>query len=235
VTLWSLLSETARLLWLRACCAVAEGADVPLSHTTSDSSPRCPPDVCVAAVLGDALHRVTVLGGRDGMPRSLGSVYGGSVTLCLGGSLRVVVSRVVDTPGVQSESNGVAVSRDGSTLLVSDSDGLTDAVYEFSTADGSRRRVIGGEGTGPLQFKAPAQVFIAADGFVFVADCYNHRVQVLTPTLDLHSTMGAGQLRYPAGVCANADIVAVSGNAADCITVFDRRDGFFLREEKMME
>jgi hypothetical protein len=93
---WPLASATARLLWLRSLCA-AEGADVPLSHaaSSSSSSSRCPPDVCVTAVLGDALHRIAVLGGREGVPRSLGSVYGGSVTRFLGGSLRGVASRVL--------------------------------------------------------------------------------------------------------------------------------------------
>jgi hypothetical protein len=61
-----LVAETPRLLWLQACCAVAEGANVPLSGTVSFSLPHhaCAPGVCVAAVLGDALHRVSVLGGR---------------------------------------------------------------------------------------------------------------------------------------------------------------------------
>jgi hypothetical protein len=69
-----LATATARLLWLQSCCAVAEGAAVPLSDAIHDASPRCPPDVCVAVVLGDALRHVSVLGGREGMPRSLGSV-----------------------------------------------------------------------------------------------------------------------------------------------------------------
>jgi hypothetical protein len=71
---WPLCSSTARLLFLKAVCAVAEGADVPLSHAVPDASSRCPPDVCVAAVLGDALRRVAVLGGREGLSRSLGSL-----------------------------------------------------------------------------------------------------------------------------------------------------------------
>jgi hypothetical protein len=76
--------------------------------------------VCVVAVLGDAERRVAVLGGREGMPRSLGSVYGGAVTRFLGGALRGAVSRVIDTPGVKSSCNGIAVSVDGCTLVVSD-------------------------------------------------------------------------------------------------------------------
>jgi sugar lactone lactonase YvrE len=185
--------------------------------------------LCVVAVLGDALHRVAVLGGREGMPRSLGSVYGGSITRFLGGSLRGVESRVIDMPGVMSFSNGVAVSNDGSTLLVSDCDGGSHAIHEFSIADGSLRRVIGRMGSGPLTFFQPRQVYIAADDFVFVAEVGNNCVQVLTPSLDFHGFVGKGDIIYPAGVCANADVVVVSEAVAHRISVFDRHDGTLLR------
>jgi DNA-binding beta-propeller fold protein YncE len=227
---WPLSSQGVRLSWLRACCAVAEGADVAVSHTapTKPSSSRCPSDLCVSAVLGDALHRVAVLGGREGMPRSLGSVYGGCITRFLGGSLRGVVSRVIDTPCLVS-FNGVAVSRDGCTLLVSACGGGSHAIHEFRVADGSRRRVIGSKGDGPLQFKDPRQVYIAPDDFVFVADSLNHRVQVLTPSLDFHAFIGEGELHWPTGVCANADVVAVAEASDHRISVFDRHDGALLR------
>jgi hypothetical protein len=144
-TSWPLTSEGVRLLWLRVVCAVAEGADVPLSRAVPDASSRCAPDVCVAAVLNDEERRVAVLGGREGMSRSLGSVHGGCVTRFLGGSLRGVVSRAIDTPGVKSWG-GVAVSRDGCTLLVSDYGGGSDAIHQYDVGDGSRRRVVGGRG-----------------------------------------------------------------------------------------
>jgi DNA-binding beta-propeller fold protein YncE len=227
---WPLASATARLLWLQSLCAVAEGADVPLSHAARrpSSSSRCPPDVCVAAVLGDALHRVAVLGGREGMPRSLGSVYGGSVTRFLGGSLRGVASRVIDTP---RGLGAVAVSGDGSTVLVVESDISGDlyAIHELSTVDGSLRRVVGGCGDGPLQFDAPVQLWVAPDGFVFVAEFGNHRVQVLTPALDFHAFIGQDQLQYPAGVCANADVVVASEYHTHRIAVFNRCDSALLR------
>ncbi len=219
-TVWPLLSEGVRLLWLRAVCAVAEGAAVPLSHAPSDGA--SPSAACVAAVLGDALHRVSVLGGREGMSRSLGSVFGGAVTRFLGGSLRGVESRVISTPGVWSDFNGVAVGVDGSTLLVSDCSG-SHAIHEF-VADSSRRRVVGGAGDGPLQFNCPCQVWVASDGFVFVVDMSNHRVQVLTPTLDFHAFVGVGQLNRPTGVCVNADVIIVSEYSGNRLTVFNRRD-----------
>jgi DNA-binding beta-propeller fold protein YncE len=193
------------------------------------ASSACSPGVCVGAVLGDAQRRVAVLGGREGMPRSLGSVYGGSVTRFLGGGCRGVVSRVIAIPGVRSLNTGVAVSRDGSTLVVS---AFNDhAIHVFRVDDGSRLRVIGGGyGKGPLQFIYPFKVWVASDDFVFVAELGNYRVQVLTPTLDFHGFVGVGQLLAPAGVCADDAIIVVSESSpADRISVFKRRSGALLR------
>ncbi len=203
---------------------------MPVPHAAVDAvvSPRCPPDVCVAAVLGDTLHRVAVLGGREGVPRSLGSVYGGSVTRFLGG-MRGVVSRVIATPGIAPECNGVAVSRDGSTLLVTDWRGGSHALHVFSVVDGSLCRVVGCRGRGPLEFSGPFQVYVAPDDFVFVAEHGNKRVQVLTPTLDFHAFIGVRRLACPAGVCANADVVVVSEHDKHRIFVFNRADGAVLR------
>jgi DNA-binding beta-propeller fold protein YncE len=184
----------------------------------------------VSAVLGDALGRVAVLGGRDGMARSLGSVLGGSVTRFLGGGLQGVVSRVIATSGVKSVSNGVAMSHDGSTLLVSDWCGGSNAIHEFRVSDGARLRAVGGKGKKPLQFKGPCQVWVASDDYVFVADYSNNRVQVLTPRLDFSAYVGVGELDCPTGVCADDDVIVVSQvGAVHCISVFSRDDGALLR------
>jgi DNA-binding beta-propeller fold protein YncE len=127
------------------------------------------------------------------------------------------------------ECGGVAVSRDGSTLLVSDcSEVGSHAIHEIVVADGSHRSVIG-RGTGPLQLDDPGNLCIAPDGFVFVADYGNDRVQVLTPALDFHCTIGEGLLSSPLGVVANADVVVVSEHWGHRIAVFSRGDGAFLR------
>jgi DNA-binding beta-propeller fold protein YncE len=198
---------------------------------SEDSASRCSPGVCVAAVLGDEEHRVAVLGGREGMPRSLGSVYGGSVTRFLGGSLRGVVSGVIDTH-VVSYSSGVAVSVDGCTLLLTDSDAYDggDGLHDFSVADGTLRRVVCElpRCSAPSRLRAPRQVCIAPDGFVFVADG-NDRIVVLTPALDFHSVIGAGRLARPFGVCANADVVVVVDGTSERVMVFRRGDGALLR------
>jgi sugar lactone lactonase YvrE len=133
----------------------------------------------------------------------------------------------------------VAVSRDGSTLLVTDS--RAHCIHEFKTADGSQLRVVGKEGAGKLQFNKPQQVCIATDDddAVLVAEEHNHRVQVLTPGLKFRGFVGVGLLKNPAGVCANADVVVVSEREggvgrsgeghAHRISVFSRGDGALLR------
>jgi tripartite motif-containing protein 71 len=137
-------------------------------------------------------------------------------------------SRVIETLRVVSVSNGVAVTRDGSALLLTDFGFGSHAVHEIRLADGWRRAV-GYKGDGPLQFNGPRQLWIAPDDeFVFVADCDNHRVQVLTPRLDFHGFVGVGALDHPAGVCANADVVVVS-DQSNRVSVFSRRDGTLLR------
>jgi DNA-binding beta-propeller fold protein YncE len=194
------------------------------------SSSRLSAGVCVGAVLGDAERRVAVLGGREGMPRSLGSVYGGSVTRFLGGGCRGVASRIIATPaGLTSWNNGVAVSRDGSTLLVSDNDGGSDAIHAFRVDDGSRLRVIGSRGDGPLQFRDPCHVWVASDDFVFVAEYGNERVQVLTPRLSFHGFVGVGELSGPCGVCADDAVIIVSEEDVHRISMFKRSDGALLR------
>jgi DNA-binding beta-propeller fold protein YncE len=127
----------------------------------------------------------------------------------------------------KSWCNGVAVTRDGCTLLVSDDRSFTHAnsIRAFSIANGASGRVVGCHGTQPLQFVCPQQVWVASDGVVFVADFGNRRVQLLSPDLSFLGVIGAGQLDGPLGVCANADIVVVSELESHRLSVFNRGDG----------
>jgi sugar lactone lactonase YvrE len=126
---------------------------------------------------------------------------------------------------VVSVSNGVAVSRDGSTLLVSDCDGGSHAIHEFRVSDGSRLRVVPGQ----LQFRGPRQMCVAPNDRVFVAEYGNNRVQALTPKLDFDAFVGAdvdSGLRAPSGVCADEHVVVLSeGHPAHRVSVFNRSDG----------
>jgi hypothetical protein len=248
----------ARLWWLQACCAVADGAVVSLPRravavpSSPDESSRCPPAVCVAAVLGDSRHRMSILGGREGMPRSLGSVYGCAVTLFLHHPLKRH-SGTVSTSGrsyrpatinmavgasmrLLAQADGDRWTRRYLTVLASGRDARAahdyqeHAIHELY-AVGSRppAQVTGKLGDEPLEFNDPRQVWVTSDAFTFVAEYSNNRVQVLTPRRDFHAFVGAGLLDGPDGVCANADVVVVSEMKASRITVFGRGDGALRR------
>ena len=222
------LAEPAWFAVLRALCAVGEGADVRIPVSSIPPAMRTSGAACVAAVLGDACRRLSILGGRDGMPRSLGSVYGSLVTRFVGG-LRGKVSRVIKTPGIKSWSNCVAVSRDGCTLLVSDDWGGSNSIHTYCALSGAFQRTIGCWGHGALQFWKPHQVWVASDDHVFVADQGNNRIQVLTPRVfEFHGFVGVGQLEGPSGVCADEHVVCVS-ELVNRVSVFGRGDGTLLR------
>jgi DNA-binding beta-propeller fold protein YncE len=156
-------------------------------------------------------------------------MYSGNVARFLGGVLRnccLPPSHTIATPASKTASDGndFAVSVDGHTLVVSDGHaGGTDSLYVLAVADGSVLRVVGGRGSHPLQFNNPRQVWVACDGFVFIADCGNRRVQVLAPDLTFHSVIGADDLCSPSGVCANADVVVVTEVLAHRVSVYHRR------------
>jgi hypothetical protein len=206
-----------RLAFLRAACAVAEGAAT--AETARGGA--------AAAALADSQRRVCVMGGRRDMPRSAGSVYLGAIVRFLGG-FRGVQSRVIDE--AREAAFGMAVTRDGSTLLrTSGNCGASHGIVVVCIASGSRLGFVGSYGSEQLQFKGPRQLWISDDDHVFVAEFGNHRIQVLTPQFEFHSFVGVGSLDHPSGVCGNADIVAVSELHEHRVSVFHRVDGALLR------
>jgi hypothetical protein len=60
-----------RQAFLRATCCIAEGAVV----VATDKEKH----FCVAAALRDPQSRLCIMSGRETMPRSLGSVFAGSI------------------------------------------------------------------------------------------------------------------------------------------------------------
>jgi DNA-binding beta-propeller fold protein YncE len=186
--------DSAVMAFLKALCAVAEGAEV-TSTGTGTAHAAVP-----AAALGDPLRRLCVMGGRVGMARSLGSVNAGSAVRFLGG-FRGKESRCLRTACI-TWCNNVAVTHDGNTLLVSDCH--QHVLHLFDVITGKRFQTIGAFGAAPLQFSQPHQLCIASDGDVFVAEQDNARIQVLTCRLDFRTFIGASQLNCPQRVCLGA-------------------------------
>jgi hypothetical protein len=167
----------------------------------------------------------SVLGGRDGAPRSLRSIFAASVVRFLGGVSLALTSRCSIALAGFAVSGGVALLLDGATLLFADF--TAHVLCVIRATDGAQLRAIGEAGHGPLQFLHVRQLYVARDGAVFVADSGNHRIQILTPALDFDQYLGEGHLYHPTSVCADAEAVVV----ADCtrIHVFHRASGRLLR------
>ena len=88
---------------------------------------------------------------------------------------------------------------------------------------------------GPLQFNKPIDIAInTRNNKLYVADCLNHRIQVLNSDLTFSTTFGEegedkGQFTFPSGItCDNAGNVYVTEFGNDRLQVFTA-EGKFLR------
>ena len=88
-------------------------------------------------------------------------------------------------------------------------------------------------GTGNGEFNEPVDVAVDKEGFVYVTDCYNHRIQKFTHDGIYHSQFGGkgsdhGQLDCPAGITVDATgLVYVNDRVNHRVSVFTS-DGAFV-------
>lgn len=160
--------------------------------------------------------------GREGLPRSLGSVYAGSVVRFLGG-FRGATRRVIATlHGRSSYCSGMAVSRDGCTMFVvggGPSSQTNDMLCVYHVRDGAP--------LGSVAIPCDGQVWVAPDDFVFLAH-WRSGVKVLAPCLDVQGVIPCAGAR---GACADDQCVFVAVSVAedDTIVVFSRDTGAMRR------
>ena len=75
--------------------------------------------------------------------------------------------------------------------------------------DGTHANTLGKEGTAPGEFRCPKGVAVdPMNGNILVADCHNHRVQVLSSDGSHLRTIGSqgsgpGQFKHPHGVAVD--------------------------------
>ena len=78
------------------------------------------------------------------------------------------------------------------------------------------------EGNGEAQFKQPRGLNVSdRTNNIYVCDCNNHRVQILTEELKYHSMLGIDLLKYPCDVKVTRDRVLVLDESDPCMFVFD--------------
>ena len=92
---------------------------------------------------------------------------------------------------------GVAVDKDDNIIVM---DYGNHRIQKF-TAEGKFLTAVGTSGSGPLQFNQPTGASINnTNDKVYIADCYNHRIQILNMDFTFSSSFkgsGDGQFNYP--------------------------------------
>ena len=128
-----------------------------------------------------------------------------------------------------SSPRGVAITPD-KFILVSDE---SNRIQKISM-DGYLIASVGRAGRGPLQFNCPDGIAISPiTGQVYIADWFNHRIQVLNPDLTFSHSFGSrgsanGQFRFPHGIAIDSQgLVYVTDRNNDRIQKFSP-DGKFV-------
>jgi len=101
---------------------------------------------------------------------------------------------------------GLAISSDGSLMVVSDSE--ADQLEIFRTDDGGHVRSLGGPGTGPGEFNGPLGFCMTPHNTVLVAECANKRIQEVT--LEGAHVKSIPVRGWPFSVAVHGDLVAVA-------------------------
>ena len=126
---------------------------------------------------------------------------------------------------------GLILDREGNIIVGEE----TNHFIRKYSPEGKLLASVGTEGTGPLQFDNTYGIAInTRNDKVYVADCFNHRIQVLNSDLTFSTTFGKqgkgkGQFDFPTGIaCDSAGNVYVTDNNNHHVQVFTAA-GKFLR------
>ena len=126
---------------------------------------------------------------------------------------------------------GLTLDREDNIIVAEDT---SHSIRKYSP-EGQLLASVGTEGTGSLQFSAPDGIAInTKNNKVYVADCFNHRIQVLNSDLTFSTTFGKqgeskGQFNFPSGItCDSAGNVYVADSRNHRVQVFTA-EGKFLR------
>ena len=126
---------------------------------------------------------------------------------------------------------GLCLDRDGKILVGEDTN---NSLRKYSP-EGQLLASVGTEGIGPVQFSSLDGIAVnSKNDKVYIADCKNHRIQVLNSDLTFSTTFGRkgkgeGQFDYPSGIaCDSAGNVYVTDYCNCRIQVFTA-EGKFLR------
>ncbi len=167
-------------------------------------------------------------------PLGMGLADDGTVYVADSGNHRIGVFtgrgealRVIPLPTLGRKAppdpTDVALNPDQTRLYIADNDNHLLDVYNLS--DQCFEAVWGSPGQGRRQFRYPFLIDTSAQGYIFIVEPINTRVQVLNPQGKFVSFVGnwgvqAGQLFRPKGVAILGDIIFVTDSYLGRIQMF---------------
>ena len=114
---------------------------------------------------------------------------------------------------------GIAI--DGDNVYVSDTG--VHAVFQFKLGNDIQLVAkVGTEGYGIGQFSYPYSLAVSNNGDVYVADWYNHRIEILNSSLQHIRTLTQERINRPADIKLTADTVYVLCWESPCVRVFSQ-------------
>ena len=112
---------------------------------------------------------------------------------------------------------GICISQN--KVFVTQWSGHCINMYEL---EGKLIKSVGSEGNGEVQFNHPNGLDVSdRNNNVYVCDCWNHRIQILTEKLKYHSMLGIDLLKGPRDVKVTRDRVLVLDYSDPCMFVFN--------------
>ena len=116
-----------------------------------------------------------------------------------------------------NEPVGICITQN--KVLVTQYNGHYTSVYEL---DGRLIKIVGSEGNGEVQFMYPFGLDVSdGNNYIYVCECVNQRVQILTKEFKYVSMLGMGTLVAPRDVKVTRDKVLVLDQNDPCLFVFN--------------
>jgi hypothetical protein len=221
-----------------------------LEHSKDDSTKKCSPEQCLTAIFSDICGRFTILGGREGMPYSLGSVYAGMVVHYLHMSLKLVDSIKLKLPSEVHPKFTHIIGFSNDDLIISHNLKLTS--YNLKTMT-----IKNINDTRKFPSVLPSYIYIAPDGYIFVLEprareiyraptspfirlssSYTSKIKIYTPDFIFDSDIEITDHYTIGNICANDKYIYVSlpdecaFKRISTIIVFDRRNNEIIAKHK---
>ena len=112
---------------------------------------------------------------------------------------------------------GICVSQN--TVFVTQNSGHCVNIYEL---EGKLMKSVVSNGNGEAQFNSPQGIDVSDRNHnIYVCDCNNKRVQILTEELKYHSMLGIGLFTLPYGIKVTQDRVLVLDMSDPCMIIFN--------------